>query len=260
MNKLKLLYKNLNNCIKNINGKDTGNCKALPCNFQNINNYKNEIFNTVDNNGNTILHYLCHKNDIKLLNFLYKNNIINKAILNKKNIINGNTCLHISVEKYGQTCTNIIDYLIKIGADHTIKNNNGIYVKCNNHNINGGSYLNFLEYGFFYKNKNNENINNFENIKYINDIFSKNKSNNVKFNQLENRDILLKPDTNIINKIMKTLNMNESNAKNFWNNIFISFLKSNRKIKNEDVYLLVSTLLGGVDGEKIMHYIIDHNT
>ena len=99
-------------------------------NFENekiiINNYLN--IKSKDETGNTYLHFLVNRGDVNIikyfLNKLFNNGKI-KSIINEVND-NHETPLFIAVSKGYQDIARV---LLNFGADKSIKNKDGVYVK-----------------------------------------------------------------------------------------------------------------------------------
>jgi len=79
-------------------------------------------YDSVDDNGNNIIHHLSQYGDLSLMrNVVKKNKIPLHKLLNQQNQ-DGNTPLHLAV---GGGSQDLADYLVKKGCDSTICNFKG---------------------------------------------------------------------------------------------------------------------------------------
>jgi uncharacterized protein len=122
----------IKNLIKkgaNVNARDgVGNtCLMLACDFNNFETVsfllsKKANVDSVNQFGYTALHFAVQKNDLRIVRLLInsEDSIVDKMI-NKKDDL-GNTPLHLAVDSGN---ANIVDFLIKKGADKNIRNSEG---------------------------------------------------------------------------------------------------------------------------------------
>ena len=102
----------------------------------------NNNFNSLDDNGNNMIHKLVKKNNSKILKekleiLLEKGKL--KNLVNQKNYF-GYTPLHCAIKNHNQECAQI---LINNGADTRIITDNGYYVKyVKDTSQKGGKYQN----------------------------------------------------------------------------------------------------------------------
>ena len=105
----------------------------------------NNNFNSLDDNGNNIIHKLVKKNNSKILKdkleiLLEKGKL--KKLVNQKNYF-GYTPLHCAIKNYNQECAQI---LINNGADTRIITDNGYQVKwVKDKSQKGGEFQNSLK-------------------------------------------------------------------------------------------------------------------
>ena len=99
-----------------------------------------ELRKKVDKNGNTMVHLLVYNRNLEQLKNLHNNKLLIQDILDNQNN-DGNTPLHMAVigannvEKFGDYNSSTVDFLISIGANQHIPNNNGdIVSKINERN------------------------------------------------------------------------------------------------------------------------------
>jgi len=92
-------------------------------------------FDSIDDNGNNIIHHLSKHGDLTLMkNVIKKNKIFLNTLINQRNQ-EGNTPLHVAVGGGNQ---NVADYLIKKGCDSSICNFKGQSCELKNNFITGG--------------------------------------------------------------------------------------------------------------------------
>lgn len=101
----------------------------------------NDNFNSLDDNGNNIIHKLVYKNNSKILKKLLEKRKL-KNLVNQKNYF-GYTPLHCAIRNNNQECAQI---LINGGSDTKIITDDGYQVKwVKDKSQKGGEFQNSLK-------------------------------------------------------------------------------------------------------------------